>query len=331
MDTMLPVSDSPQGQGARSSGSCRLSIVVPCYNEQEVIGETVQQLRRLLDELCEGGRIAADSEIVLVDDGSRDRTWTIVRDLHRQDGRVRGIKLSGNRGHQIALLAGLFGAQGDAVVSIDADLQDDIRAIGDMVDALRSGNDVVYGVRRSREVDHWLKRGTAHWYYRILAAFGVRLVFDHADFRLLSRRALEALKQYPEAHVFLRGIVPLMGFPSAIVYYTRAPRFAGSTKYSVGKMLALALDGVTSFTAYPLRLIAFLGIAVSLFSVAMVFWVLWIKLVADRAIPGWASSVIPIYFIGGVQLLSIGVLGEYVAKLYAEAKRRPRYFIEDQV
>ena len=309
----------------------RLSIVVPCYNEEEVLPETIRRLCAVLDRMTDCGKIDPDSEILFVDDGSRDATWRLVREAHQADPRARGLKLSANRGHQTALLAGLFGASGDAIVSIDADLQDDVAAIESMVDAWLAGKDVVYGVRGRRETDTGLKRGSAQVYYRILGVLGVDVVYNHADFRLLSRRALEALKQYSEVNMFIRGIVPLIGYPSATVYYDRSARFAGESKYPLRKMLALAADGVTSFTAFPLRLIAVLGLVVSMLSVAMVVWVLWIKLFSGRAVPGWASSVIPIYFLGGIQLLSIGVLGEYVAKLYFEAKRRPRYFVEDQV
>jgi glycosyltransferase involved in cell wall biosynthesis len=307
----------------------RLSIVVPCFNEQEVLPETTGRLRALLDLLVESGRICADSQIVLVDDGSQDHTWDLIRDQHRQDVRIRGLKLSGNRGHQVALVAGLFSAEGDAIVSVDADLQDDLTAIEAMVDQYRNGYDVVYGVRRKRTADTFLKRVSATGYYRLLALLGVRIVHNHADFRLLSRRAIEALKQYSEVNLFLRGIVPLIGFKSSRVLYDRAERFAGESKYPLRKMLALAADGVTSFTAFPLRVIALLGVFVSFLSVAMMVWVLWVKVFTTLAIPGWASSVIPVYFLGGIQLLSIGILGEYVAKLYSEAKRRPRYFIEE--
>jgi glycosyltransferase involved in cell wall biosynthesis len=279
--------------------------------------------------LIESGKICADSQIVLVDDGSQDRTWELIRDQHRQDARIRGLKLSGNRGHQIALLAGLFTAEGDAIVSVDADLQDDLAAIEAMVDEHRNGYDIVYGVRRKRTADTFLKRVSAKSYYRLLALLGVRIVHNHADFRLLSRRAIEALKQYSEVNLFLRGLVPLIGFKSTSVLYDRAERFAGESKYPLRKMLALAADGVTSFTAFPLRVIALLGVFVSFLSVAMMLWVLWVKVFTTLAIPGWASSVIPVYFLGGIQLLSIGILGEYVAKLYSEAKRRPRYFVDE--
>jgi glycosyltransferase involved in cell wall biosynthesis len=313
------------------SGSLKLSIVVPCYNEQEVLPETNRRLRDVLERMIEHGKVSPQSEVVFVDDGSRDDTWSIIRKMHCDDPRIRGIKLSANRGHQTALLAGLFGASGDAIVSIDADLQDDVDAIEAMIDAHATGAEVVYGVRGRRSSDTPFKRHSAGLYYRLLAMLGVGVVRDHADFRLLSRRALEALKQYSEVNLFIRGIVPLLGFRSTTVYYERTARLAGQSKYPLRKMLALAADGVTSFTAFPLRLIALSGIVVSLLSVAMVAWVLWVKFVTHEAIPGWASSVIPIYFLGGLQLLSVGVLGEYVAKLYSEAKRRPRYFIEEQL
>jgi glycosyltransferase involved in cell wall biosynthesis len=304
---------------------------VPCFDEEEVLPETIGRLRTLFDRLRADGRIDSESEILFVDDGSRDGTWHVIRQAHAQDKTIRGVKLSANRGHQTALLAGLFAASGDAVISIDADLQDDLSAIERMLETYRGGKDVVYGVRASRTVDTRFKRGSAGLYYRMLSALGVDIVENHADFRLLSRRALDALMQFSEVNLFLRGIVPLIGYPSAIVYYDRGVRFAGRTKYSLRRMLSLAADGVTSFSAFPLRLIALLGIAVSMLSGAMIAWVLWIKLFSGRAVPGWASSVIPVYLLGGIQLLSIGVLGEYVAKLYFEAKRRPRYFIEDQL
>jgi polyisoprenyl-phosphate glycosyltransferase len=324
----LPVSGPlPVTSGGKTSP--QLSIVVPCYNEEAVLPETLQRLHALLGRLIAAGKIAQGSEIVLVDDGSRDRTWELIRGAHTQDARFRGVKLSTNRGHQTALIAGLWAASGEAIVSIDADLQDDLDAIERMVDAYTEGHEIVYGVRIRRTTDTAFKRSSAGAYYHLLELFGVRIVRHHADYRLMSRRALDSLKQYSEVNLFLRGIVPLMGYRSTIVPYERAARFAGESKYPLRKMLALAFNGITSFTPMPLRLIAMLGIVVSALSLAMMVWVLWVKLATNEAIPGWASSVIPIYFLGGIQLLSIGVLGEYVAKLYIETKRRPRYFVEE--
>lgn len=307
----------------------RLTIVIPCYNEEAVLPETVKRLDELLGRLVADGRIDADSHALLVDDGSRDRTWALIEDYAAAgDGRIRGIKLSRNRGHQYALLAGLFHADGDAVISVDADLQDDLEAIVQMVDAHRAGMDVVYGVRRRRTTDTYFKRASAEAYYRLLAWMGVEIVFNHADYRLLSRRAIDALRGYGESNFFLRGIVPQLGFPSATVYYDRAERFAGESKYPLGKMLAFAWQGITSFSAAPLRMITGLGLLISLASFAISAWALWVKLFSDHAVPGWASTVVPLYLLGGVQLLCIGIIGEYLAKIYLETKQRPRYFIE---
>lgn len=324
-------SSPPAIVGVDGRAPARLSIVVPCYNEQEVLPETVRRLLQLMDGMTSQGKIAPQSQIVFVDDGSADATWSLIRHHNERDKRVRGVRLSGNRGHQTALIAGLYAADGDAVVSIDADLQDDVNAIEKMVDAYLEGHDVVYGVRGARDSDTAFKRSTAESYYRILAALGVKIVFNHADFRLLSRRALEALKSYPEVNLFIRGVVPLLGFRSTKVYYDRGARFAGESKYPLKKMLALAADGITSFSASPLRFIAVLGMLVSVLSLGMILWVLWVKVFTDMALPGWASSVIPIYLLGGIQLLSIGVVGEYVAKIYMESKRRPRYFIDESL
>lgn len=306
----------------------RLSIVVPCYNEEAVLPETVKRLAELLERLSSQGRIDADSHALLVDDGSKDRTWALIEECSAQSKWIRGIKLSRNRGHQNALLAGLFHADGDAMVSVDADLQDDLEAIAQMVDAHLAGMDVVYGVRRRRETDTLFKRATAEGYYRLLARMGVEIVFNHADYRLLSRRAVSALREYGESNFFLRGIIPQLGFPSATVYYDRAERFAGESKYPLSKMLAFAWQGITSFSAAPLRMITGLGLLISLGSFAISAWALWVKLFSDHAVPGWASTVVPIYLLGGVQLLCVGIIGEYLAKIYLETKQRPRYFIE---
>ncbi len=307
----------------------QLAIVVPCYNEQEVLPETTKRLLALLDKLVTDRKVTPTSHVLYVDDGSKDQTWALIHQAHAQNPAIKGLKLSANRGHQIALIAGLFAAEGDVVVSIDADLQDDLAAIESMLDAYAQGHEVVYGVRKLRHVDSFFKRFSAEGYYTLLNLLGVKVVFNHADYRLMSRRAVEAIKEYGEVNLFLRGIVPLIGFRSTAVYYDRSERFAGESKYPLKKMLALAMDGITSFTAFPLRMISMIGLVVSFSSLCMILWVLWIKFFTDAALPGWASSVIPIYFLGGLQLLSIGVLGEYVAKIYFETKRRPRYFIEE--
>jgi glycosyltransferase involved in cell wall biosynthesis len=305
-----------------------LAIVVPCYNEQEVLPETVKRLASLLERLTTARKVDDDSRIYLVDDGSRDRTWSLIEGHVAQGWPVVGIKLSRNRGHQNALLAGLFAARGDAIVSIDADLQDDVDAIEQMLDHHLAGCDVVYGVRRARTTDTAFKRLTAVGFYRLMRLLGAKTIDNHADFRLLSRRAVESLKAFGEVNLYLRGIVPMLGYPSAIVEYDRAERFAGETKYPLRRMLSLALNAVTSFSVVPLRLISLLGLLLSLGTMAVSAWVLAVSLHPERVVPGWASTVLPIYFLGGVQLLSLGVIGEYVGKLYLESKARPRYFIE---
>lgn len=305
-----------------------LGIIVPCYNEQEVFPETGRRLLELLSRLQASHLISSDSALYFVDDGSKDDTWNLIDALAKQDARVHGVKLSRNRGHQNALLAGLSVAAGDAVVTVDADLQDDINVIEEMVQRFSEGCEIVYGVRISRSADTAFKRGTAQAYYKLLASVGVDIVYNHADYRLMSRRAVTHLQEYSEVNLFLRGIIPQLGFNSATVHYDRSARLAGESKYPLGRMLALAFDGVTSFSVTPLRFIAVLGLLIFMMSFAMVFWVLYGRMFMQTAIPGWASSVIPTYFLGGIQLLSIGVIGEYVAKIYMETKRRPRFSIE---
>ncbi len=306
----------------------RLTIVVPCYDEEEALPETALRLTTLLERLRKDGRIAVNSRIMFVDDGSHDRTWQLIEALSREDGRIGGIKLSRNRGHQNALLAGLFTADGDVLVSVDADLQDDIEIIEDMLKQHAQGAQVVYGVRDDRASDGVFKRASAQGFYRMIRALGVESVYNHADFRLLSRRAVDALKDFGEVNLFLRGIVPLIGFKSSVVYYARTERVAGVSKYPLHKMLALALDAVTSFSVVPLRMISGLGVLVFLFSVAMGVWTLWVRLFTERAVPGWTSTLLPIYALGGLQILCVGILGEYMGKVYQETKRRPRYIIE---
>lgn len=305
-----------------------LAVVMPCYNEEEVLPETCSRMVALLDRLHAAGKISSESRLYFVDDGSRDRTWEIIDGFVKQELPVIGIKLSRNRGHQNALLAGLFSADGDVIVSIDSDLQDDINAIEEMLDRYLEGCEVVYGVRKRRAKDTFFKRFTAEGFYRLIAMLGAQTVFNHADYRLLSRRVIEALKEYREVNLFLRGIIPLIGYKSAIVYYDRDARFAGESKYPLRKMIGLALDAVTSFSVVPLRFISLLGFLVFLFTAVMSGYVLWIRLFTEIAVPGWASTLLPVYFLGGVQILCLGVIGEYLGKLYSESKARPRFLIE---
>ena len=311
-----------------NGSSCSLGIVVPCFNEEEILPETALRLTILLNSLISEGRLASSSSIIFVDDGSRDDTWTLVEKLARNNPRVAGIKLSRNRGHQNALMAGLFTADHDLLISLDADLQDDIGVIPDMLTLYNSGADVVYGVRKERSCDSLLKRTTAQGFYRVMYALGAETVYNHADFRLMSRRAVEALKQFREINLFLRGMVPLIGFKSAVVQYDRSKRLAGRSKYPFRKMLHLALEAVTSFSVVPLRLITITGFIVFTISTMMVGWSLWARLFTDHVVPGWTSTILPIYFLGGLQILCVGVIGEYLGKLYQEVKARPRYIIE---
>lgn len=305
-----------------------LNLVVPCFNEEDVLPETGRRLLAMLDSLARQGVVGADSAVTFVDDGSHDRTWSVIESLHAQDARVHGIKLSRNRGHQNALLAGLLTARGDVIVSLDADLQDDLDAIPRMIDKHREGAEIVFGVRARRDADTVFKRFTARAYYRVLRHFGVDVLPDHADFRLMSRRTLEALRDFNEVNLFLRGIIPLLGFRTAVVEYERHARFAGQSKYPLATMLALAFDGVTSFSSRPLQWSTRIGAAVSIGSLALGVWALFVRLFTDKAVPGWASTVIPLYFLGGVQMLFLGVIGGYVSRIYSETKRRPRFIIE---
>jgi glycosyltransferase involved in cell wall biosynthesis len=306
----------------------KLAIVVPCYNEQEVLPATVKDLAEVRERLVLEGLISPDSTITFVDDGSRDMTWALIEEAARANPAIRGIKLSKNCGHQNALMAGLLTVEGDAVVSVDADLQDDLSAIREMIIKHHVGYEIVYGVRSHRDTDAFLKRLTAEWFYRLLKTLGVDVVFNHADYRLMSRATIEALKQYGEVNLFLRGIIPQLGFKTATVFYKRAERYAGESKYPLRKMLGLAWDGLTSFSSSPLRWITAFGFVISLLSFSFGGWALAATLIFNAAIPGWASTVIPMYFLGGVQLLSLGIIGEYISKIYLETKRRPRYIIE---
>ena len=309
-----------------------VTFVVPCHNEELVVEDTAAALLELIDQQRDIGRCGPASLVLLVDDGSTDGTWALIEQLARaHPGRIAGLLLSRNVGHQHALLAGLSTAPGDVLISIDADLQDDLTVIPQMLDYYLQGHDIVYGVRGLRPADTRLKRMTASGFYRLMRRLGVDVIDNHADFRLMSRRAVEILRQYGEVNLFLRGIVRLIGLRSAQVFYDRRDRTAGSTKYSLSRMSGLALDGITSFSAVPLRVISILGLLTSLFALAVSVWVLVVALTKPSAVPGWASTVLPITFIGGVQILSIGVLGEYIGKIYMETKRRPRFIIDRPV
>lgn len=308
-----------------------LKIVVPCYNEESVLHEASHQFNVLLQKLIDAGKVSYGSLVVFVDDGSQDNTWSIIESFSQSNPLLAGIKLSKNRGHQNAVLAGIMSVSGDAVVTIDADLQDDINVIEKMVDAYLSGSDIVYGVRADRSTDTTFKRNSALLFYKMLALFGVEMIVNHADFRLMSRRAIEALREYREVNLYLRGIVPLIGFRSTTLEYTRQERFAGTSKYPLSKMLKLAIEGVTSFSVVPLQIITMLGFTVFAGSVILLAWVLAVRLLTGDAVPGWASTVLPIYFLGGIQILCLGVIGSYLGKIYIEVKSRPRYFIDKTV
>ncbi len=308
-----------------------LALVVPCYNEEEVIVEATLQFSCLLNKMIASNKISSKSRLVYVDDGSRDNTWKLINHLSQSNALVVGIKLSKNRGHQNAVLAGMMSVTGDAIITIDADLQDDINVIETMVDEYKSGMDIVYGVRADRSSDTAFKRNTAQIYYKMLSLFGVDMIYNHADFRLMSRRTIESLRQYPEVNLYLRGIIPLIGFKSTCVEYTRQERFAGASKYPLGKMLKLAVEGVTSFSVVPLQMITYIGFIVFIASLSILVWVLSVALFTDQSVPGWASTVLPIYFLGGLQLLCLGVIGSYLGKIYIESKSRPRYFIEQTI
>ena len=308
----------------------KLYLVIPCYNEEEVLPETSKRLKEKYTALMNEGKIDADSKIVFVNDGSKDRTWEMIRELHESDPVFRGICLSRNKGHQNALMAGLMTVKSecDAAISMDADLQDDINAIDEMVDRYREGYEVVYGVRSSRKKDTFFKRTTAEGFYKVMRAMGVETVYNHADYRLMSRRALEALSEFDEVNLFLRGIVPLVGFKSTEVTYERGERFAGESKYPLKKMLAFATEGITSMSVRPIRLITTLGFLVFLFSLGVLVYSI-IRKFTGYTVPGWAFLAVSIWALGGVQLLAIGVIGEYIGKIYLETKHRPKFIVAE--
>jgi glycosyltransferase involved in cell wall biosynthesis len=309
-----------------------LYVVIPCYNEEEVLNETNKRLTDKFNSLIENKKISSDSRIMYVNDGSKDKTWDIIEELHEKSKYVTGVKLSRNRGHQNALLAGLMTAKeyADFVISMDADLQDDIDAIDEMIDKYMEGSDIVYGVRSSRKKDTFFKKFTAEGFYKIMKIMGVDIIFNHADYRLTSKRVLNELENYKESNLFLRGIFPLLGFKTDIVYYERAERFAGHSKYPIKKMLSFAWDGITSFTTKPLKMVRNLGLAIAFFSFIFLVYVV-IGYFTGNPVSGWTTIIVLICLFSGIQIFCIGIIGEYIGKIYVETKHRPRFCIEEEL
>lgn len=307
-----------------------LYFVLPCYNEEEVLPETAKRLFAKYNKLLRANKISDESRILFVNDGSSDRTWEIIKKLHEWNPAFSGLSLSRNRGHQNALLAGLMTARKycDISVSMDADLQDDIEAVDEMIAKYEGGCEIVYGVRNSRKTDTKFKRGTAGLYYRLLEKMGVNIVDNHADYRLMSRRALNALAEFKEVNLFLRGIVPMIGFKTDVVYYERGARFAGKSKYPLKKMLAFAFEGITSLSIVPIRIITNLGVGVFLVSIVLLIWGI-VQKIRGATVAGWSSLIVSIWAVGGMILLSIGVVGEYIGKIYLETKGRPRFIVDE--
>lgn len=309
-----------------------LYIVIPCYNEEEVLPETTKQLKKKMSELIKSKKISKKSRVMYVNDGSKDKTWDMIEEISNKEEYFSGVKLSRNRGHQNALLAGLMTAKkyADMVISMDADLQDDINVIDKMIEKYNEGCDIVYGVRSSRKKDTWFKRTTAQGFYWFMQKMGVDIVYNHADCRLMSKRTLDELENFTEVNLFLRGIVPLIGFNSCIVTYERNERFAGESKYPLKKMLAFAFDGITSFSIKPIRLILNVGLTFSVISCFVLLYCIIQKIIGNT-VAGWAFITCSIWLIAGIQLISLGVVGEYIGKIYNETKRRPRFIIEKEI
>lgn len=309
-----------------------IAVVVPCYNEEEALPLSLGRLMEVLDEMARRGLASADSYVLCVNDGSRDNTWQVIADSHKANPRIKGISLAHNRGHQYALLAGLMTAMPvcDAAISIDADLQDDPEAMIEMVEKFRDGAEIVYGVRSSRATDTWFKRNTAHAFYTFQKRMGLDTVYDHADYRLMSARALELLSEYGEGNLFLRGIIPQIGLTTAVVTYERAARVAGESKYPLSKMLSFSIDGITSFSSRPLRIIFFVGVALLILDVVMGLYV-FSAYFGHEAIPGWTSLMLSTWFLGSLILIALGVVGEYVGKIFMEVKHRPRFAISKRL
>ena len=307
-----------------------LYYVIPCYNEEEVLPETSRRLKAKMSALMAAGKISDKSKVCYVNDGSKDKTWEIIQRLHREDPLFSGINLSRNRGHQNALLAGLMTVRqhADMVISMDADLQDDIEACDAMLAKYYEGCDIVYGVRSARTTDTWFKRTTAESFYKLMDRFGAKIVYNHADYRLMSKRALDGLAEFGEVNLFLRGMVPLVGYPSDVVYYERAERFAGESKYPLKKMISFAMDGITSLSIEPIRMITTLGVLIFLFSLMILIYSI-VRHLMGATVAGWTFLNVSVWAIGGLILLSLGVIGEYIGKIYMETKHRPRFIIEE--
>ncbi|SEK60937.1 glycosyltransferase family 2 protein [Pacificibacter marinus] len=307
----------------------KLSIVVPCFNEEESLPLLLEGITKLNDILVKAEQISEPLTLVLVDDGSSDNTWSLISNI-KSSFNIQGVKLSRNSGHQSALLAGLMQAQGDIMISMDADLQDDPIAAVQMVERFRQGDEIVFGVRASRTTDSFFKRTSAHCYYRLLSVFGVELIPNHADYRLMSAKARDALAMFGESNVYLRGLIHRLGFKSSIVTYNRAARVAGESKYNMRRMVGLAIDGVTSFSVRPLRLITLFGFCVASISFFAIVYA-WVGWMAGAVVPGWTSLILPIYFLGGAHLVALGVIGEYIGKIYTETKARPQFIIDTKI
>ena len=309
-----------------------LYLVIPCYNEEEVLPLTKKELKEKMDNLIKEKKISKDSKVMFVNDGSKDKTWELIEEYHNEDPLFVGVKLSRNKGHQNALLAGLMTAKkyADITISMDADLQDDINVIDKMIEENNKGSEIVYGVRSSRKKDSWFKRFTAESFYKLMRVMGVEVVFNHADCRLMSKRALDELERFDEVNLFLRGIVPLIGFQTSVATYERKERAAGESKYPLKKMLSFAWDGITSFSVKPLKMITTLGFIMLFISIIMIIYTIVVKILGNT-VDGWAFIMLSIWFIGGVQLVSVGLIGEYVGKIYSETKHRPRYIIEREL
>lgn len=307
-----------------------LYVVLPCYNEEEVLHETAERLKEKMENLMKKGTISPDSKAIFVNDGSKDRTWELIQKLHESNRLYGGINLIRNRGHQNALLAGLMTVKeyADMVISMDADLQDDISVMDDMIEKYQNGIDIVYGVRRSREKDTFFKKVSAEAFYKVMKFLGADTVFNHADYRLMSRRAIEGLEEFKEVNLFLRGIIPMIGYPSDFVYYERGERFAGESKYPLKKMLAFAVEGITSLSIKPIRLITVLGFSIFFMSIVMLIYS-FVRHFRGETIVGWTTLMVSVWAIGGLILLSLGIVGEYIGKIYLETKERPRFLVEE--